>query len=82
MPTDSNNTKDAQAENCGAVRSSAWVGELEAALSHAEKAMSGAMQALDFQVWDEIEDAVDCLRAAVESKRRSSPTGQSAGTAD
>ena len=75
MPTDSTNTKDVHAENCGAVRS-AWVGALEAALTHAEKAMSGAMQALDFQVWDEIEDAVDCLRAAVESKRRSSPTDQ------
>ena len=57
-----------------AVGSTDWVAELEAALTHAERAMAGAMQALDFRVWDEIEDSVDCLRAAVESNRRRSAT--------
>ena len=56
------------------VRSSAWIAELEAALTHAERAMAGAMKALDFRVWDEIEDSVDCLRAAVESNLRRSAT--------
>jgi hypothetical protein len=64
----------ALATNAERVRSSAWVAELEAALTHAERAMAGAMKALDFRVWDEIEDSVDCLRAAVESNRRRSAT--------
>jgi hypothetical protein len=75
--SEANHIPDAEkmvATNGEAVRSGGWVAELETALTHAERAMSGAMKALDFAVWDEIEDAVDCLRAAVESNRRRSAT--------
>lgn len=39
----------------------------------AEQAMAEAMKQRDFSVFDEIEDAVDCLRAAIESYKRRKP---------
>ena len=39
-------------------------------LTLAEQAMAEAMKQRDFSVFDEIEDAVDCLRAASESYKR------------
>ena len=56
--------------------STPWQSEIERALLHAEMAMSGAMKDLDFRVWDEIEDAVDCLRAAAQSNRRASESSK------
>lgn len=43
---------------------------VEESLELAEQAMAEAMKHRDFSVFDEIEDAVDCLRAASESYKR------------
>lgn len=57
----------------GRVRSIAWLGDARTALKHAELAMATAMRTNDFWKYDELEDAVDCLRAAVQSATEKSP---------
>lgn len=58
-----------------------WLGDAEAALEKTREALIRARHEQDFDNWDELCDAQECLQAAVESKRRRSPSDPSSAAA-
>jgi len=66
---------ETRATNAERVRSSAWVGEAEAALTHARMAMMAAPEwSENYTAQKEIAIAIRCLETALETKPRPSPT--------